>query len=179
MAHTIETLPESERTKEMDEPEKQQQKKKNKITCRSSVNSLLKAIDHLQISDARDGDVIILTLRLPRTVPSRVSFSTNIKILVGFCIFALEIFYVSFHNEPMNQEMRALLNLMLFTGSMMFIISIEMSQLVPHRLTLEQRRLIRLVGWLQEALILLVFVTMVYWILGTPVVPPVTFATSR
>jgi hypothetical protein len=34
MAHTIETLPESERTKEMDEPEKQQQKKKkNKITC--------------------------------------------------------------------------------------------------------------------------------------------------
>lgn len=79
----------------------------------------------------------------------------------------------------MNQEMSALLNLMLFTGSMMFIISIEMSLLVPHRLTLEERRLIRLVGWLQEALILLVFVTMVYWILGTPVVPPVAIAISR
>lgn len=70
----------------------------------------------------------------------------------------------------MNQEKRALLNLMLFTGSMMFIILIEISQLVPHRLTLEERRFVRLVGWLQEALISIVFVTMVYWIFRTPVV---------
>lgn len=111
-----------------------------------------------------------------RTVPRSVGFSANIKLLVGFCIFVLEIFYGLVHNEPMNQEKRALLNLMLFTGSLIFILLIEISQLFSHRLTLEERRLVRLVGWLQEALISIVFVTMVYW---TPMVPPMAIATSE
>ena len=89
-----------------------------------------------------------------RTVPRTVSFGANIKLLVGFCIFTSEIFYVLVHNEPMNQEKRALLNLMLFTGSLIFILLIEISQLFSHRLTLEERRLVRLVGSLQEALII-------------------------
>ncbi|XP_041006482.1 uncharacterized protein LOC121251187 [Juglans microcarpa x Juglans regia] len=175
----MEAVYDSERTKEMDQ---QKQQKMNKIICRSEVVNLLKAIDPanmlLQISDPMHGDVIILTLRHPRTVRRRVSFIPNIKLLVGFSIFISEIFYVSIHNEPMNQEERALLILMLLIGSMIFILLIEMSQLISHRLAIEERRLLRLVGWIQEALIITLSGTMIYWNLRTPVEPPVIIGYS-
>ncbi|KAF5482390.1 hypothetical protein F2P56_002964 [Juglans regia] len=176
----MEAVYDSERTKEMDQ---QKQQKMNKIICRSEVINLLKAIDLanmlLQISDPMHGDVIILTLRHPRTVRRRVSFIPNIKLLVGFSIFISEIFYVSIHNEPMNQEERALLILMLLIGSMIFILLIEISQLIPHRLAaIEERRLLRLVGWIQEALLITLSGTMIYWNLRTPVEPPVIISYS-
>ncbi|KAG6724281.1 hypothetical protein I3842_03G252800 [Carya illinoinensis] len=170
----MEAVYDSVRAKEMDQ---KNQQKMNKIICRSEVINLLKAMDLanmlLQISGPMHGDVIILTLRHPRPVRRRVSFIPNIKLLVGFSIFISEIFYVSIHNEPMNQEKRALLILMLFIGSMIFILLIEMSQLISHRLAIEERRLLRLVGWIQEALIITMSGTMIYWILRTPVEPPV------
>ncbi|CAN0886127.1 hypothetical protein LINGRAHAP2_LOCUS15291 [Linum grandiflorum] len=140
-----------------------------------SFDDLVKEVNlqHLTLQmPTSDGDAIIAHLRRTRENFARFNFKTNIQLFVGFSIFALAVSFPSFREEHMDLEVRAIRICCLVSGSIMYFLLLELHLLFPRRLSQQEWRQVRLAGYVQETLMIIVLVPLLYCILEESFVIP-------
>ncbi|PKI50187.1 uncharacterized protein LOC116215876 [Punica granatum] len=147
-----------------------------KITCRSRAKDLLEEIDLPRVileAHPVGGDRIVLgLLRLPRfdigALRRRANFRSNIRQLLPFFAFIFQIWCALSRGEPADTWVRACFIVCLLLVTIICSLLIELSQSRNFGLAEEQRRLVRYVGWAQEAGMAIVTAGMIWWILCLP-----------